>query len=403
MTTGGPVSERDSGVGFVPRTGDGWRDPHPMYRALRDHDPVHHVESGDYWVLSRFRDVFDAARDTERFSSAQGLTFIYDDVATAGLDAVRPMVFLDPPDHTEFRRIVAKGFTPRQVADIEPAVRAFAVERIEALRSSGGGDIVAELLKPLPTFVVAHYLGVPEADRSRFDGWVHRVVAASATGDVLAASDTVAEIYEYFTALIEWRRAAPGDDTISHLVHAGDAAGVDPLRILGFAFTMITGGNDTTTGLLSVGLDLLHRAPDQQASLAADTTLADDAVQELLRLTSPVQGLARTATTDVDVDGTTIPAGRKVLLLYASANRDPREFGDDADVVRIDRRAKQILTFGYGAHHCLGAAAARLMGRVVLEELLDRCPRYAVDGDRGTFAPGNFVRWYDSLPFVAEA
>jgi cytochrome P450 family 130 len=374
-----------------------------MYRGLRDHDPVHHVSAGDYWVLSRFREVFDAARDAERFSSAQGLTFFYDDVATAGLDAVRPMVFLDPPEHTEFRRLVAQGFTPRQVAEIEPAVRAFAVERIEGLRSNGGGDIVADLLKPLPTFVVAHYLGVPEADRVRFDSWVHRVVAASATGDVLAASDTVAEIFEYFTALIERRRAEPGDDTISHLVQAGDGAGVDPLRFLGFAFTMITGGNDTTTGLLGVGLDLLHQAPGQQARLAADLTRVDDAVQELLRLSSPVQGLARTTTVDVDINGVIIPASRKVLLLYAAANRDPREFGDDADVVRIDRQAQQILTFSYGVHHCLGAAAARLMGRVVLEELLARCPRYAVDGARGTFAAGNFVRWYDSLPFLPEA
>ena len=390
-------------VGFEPRSEEGWRDPFGMYRDLRDHDPVHHVERGDYWVLSRHREVFDAARDTDRFSSAQGLTHLYDDVASAGLETVRPMVFLDPPEHTEFRRLVAKGFTPRQVDEIEPAVRAFAVERIEVLRECGGGDIVTELLKPLPTFVVAHYLGVPEPDRARFDGWVHRVVAASATGDVLDASDTVAEIFEYFTALIEVRRSDPGDDTISHLVHAGDASGVDPMRILGFAFTMITGGNDTTTGLLGVGLDLLHRSPDQQSALASDPGLTDDAVHELLRLTSPVQGLARTTTADVEVDGTTIPAGCKVLLLYASANRDPREFGDDADVVRIDRRAQRILTFSYGAHHCLGAAAARLMGRVVLEELMARCPRFAVDGDAATFAPGNFVRWYRTLPFVPEA
>jgi cytochrome P450 family 130 len=132
-------------------------------------------------------------------------------------------------------------------------------------------------------------------------------------------------------------------------------------------------------------------------------TLLDDAVQELLRLASPVQGLARTTTVAVDINGATIPAGRKVLLLYAAANRDPREFGDDADLVRIDRRAQQILTFGYGVHHCLGAAAARLMGRIVLEELLARCPRYTVDGASGTFAAGNFVRWYDSLPFLPEA
>ena len=211
---------------FEPRTEEGWRDPFTMYRDLRDHDPVHHVERGDYWVLSRYRHVFDAARDTERFSSAQGLTHLYDDVATAGLDTVRPMVFLDPPEHTEFRRLVAKGFTPRQVAEIEPAVREFAAERIESLRSNGGGDIVSELLKPLPTFVVAHYLGVPEADRGRFDRWVHRVVAASANGNVLDASETVAEIFEYFTALIERRRKEPEDDT-----EAADATGVAGVRV----------------------------------------------------------------------------------------------------------------------------------------------------------------------------
>lgn len=388
---------------FELRSGEGWRDPFTMYRDLRDHDPVHHVASGDYWVLSRYGDVFDAARDTERFSSAKGLTHLYGELESAGLDTVRPMVFLDPPEHTDFRRLVAKGFTPRHVAEIEPSVRTFVVERIEALRSSGGGDIVAQLLKPLPTFVVAHYLGVPAADRARFDGWVHRVVAASANGNVLEASDTVGEIFEYFTALIELRRANPGDDTISHLVRAGDGAGVDPMRILGFAFTMITGGNDTTTGLLSVGLDLLHRARDQQVALAADPDQIDDALEELLRLTSPVQGLARTTTTAVEIDGVTIPAGKKVLLLYASANRDQREFGDDAEVLLIDRRPRQILTFSYGAHHCLGAAAARLMGRVVLEEIISRCPRYGVDGDSATFAPGNFVRWYETLPFVPEA
>ncbi len=120
---------------FEPRTEEGWRDPFTMYRRLRDDDPVHHVERGDYWVLSRYRQVFDAARDTTTFSSAQGLTHLYDDMATAGLDSIRPMVFLDPPEHTEFRRLVAKGFTPRQVAEIEPAVRAFAVERTRTGRS----------------------------------------------------------------------------------------------------------------------------------------------------------------------------------------------------------------------------------------------------------------------------
>lgn len=374
-----------------------------MYRWLRDHDPVHHVVGGDYWVLSRFADVFAAVRDSATFSSAEGLTFTYDERQRAGLDEVAPMVFLDPPDHTAFRRLVAAGFTPRHVATIEGDVRRFVSARIDALASRGSGDIVAEVLKPLPSYVVAHYLGVPEADRERFDGWTQHIVAANALGDPLLAAQTVAELFDYFTALIERRRATPGADTISELVQAGDAAGVSPMRILGFAFTMITGGNDTTTGLLSSGLELLTDAPDQRDALVRAPAHIPDAVEELLRLTSPVQGLARTTTRDVTIGDRVIPEGRKVLLLYAAANRDDREFGPDAEVLDIGRRPRQVLAFGYGAHHCLGAAAARLMARVTLEELLARCPRFGVDAAAGEFAPGNFVRWYASLPFVADA
>jgi cytochrome P450 len=386
-------------VAFAPRTGETWRDPFGMYAALRDHDPVHHVADGDYWVLSRHADVTAAALDPATYSSAQGLTFTYGELAAAGLDDIAPMVFLDPPEHGEFRRLVVRGFTPRQVTAIEPDLRAFCVERIERLRAAGGGDIVAELFKPLPSFVVGRYLGVPDDDRDRFDGWTQGIVAANALGDPLAAAQTVAELFAYFTELIEWRRADPGDDVISDLVRAADAAKVSALRILGFAFTMVTGGNDTTTGLLGGSAALLHAHPEQRARLVADPTRIPDAVEELLRLTSPVQGLARTTTRDVELHGVEIPAGRKVLLLYGAANRDPREYGADADELDIDRRPARVLAFGVGVHHCIGAAAARLMGRVALEELLGRCPDFTVDADAGRFAPGHFVRRYESLPF----
>jgi hypothetical protein len=192
----------------------------------------------------------------------------------------------------------------------------------------------------------------------------------------------------------------PGDDVVSELVQAADSARVSALRILGFAFTMVTGGNDTTTGLTSVGLQLLSDRPHQRDLLAADRTLIPDAVEELLRATSPVQGLARTTTRDIDLHGVPIPAGKKVLLLYGSANRDPREWGPDAEELDVRRRPAKILTFSMGPHHCLGAAAARLMGRVVLEELLELCPTFQADGTAGRFAPGHFVRWYESLPFT---
>jgi cytochrome P450 len=225
-------------------------------------------------------------------------------------------------------------------------------------------------------------------------------VAANALGDPLGAEAAVAELLAYFTELIEVRRRSPGDDVVSELVQASDGAAVPPLRILGFAFTMVTGGNDTSTGLLGGALELLAAAPEQRRVLRDDPALVPGAVEELLRLTSPVQGLARTATREVAIGGVRIPPGRKALLLYAAANRDPREFGPDAEVLDVRRAPRQLLTFGSGAHFCLGAAAARLMGRVVLEEVLARCPGYEVDPLAGRFAPGSFVRRYESLPFA---
>ncbi|KUI30714.1 cytochrome P450 [Mycobacterium sp. GA-2829] len=385
---------------FQLATADTWADPWPMYAALRDHDPVHHVVPAaapdlDYYVLSRHADVWRAARDHETFSSAQGLTVNYNELELIGLADNPPFVMQDPPTHIEFRKLVARGFTPRQVEAVEPAVRGFVVERLEALRANGGGDIVRELFKPLPSMVVAHYLGVPEADRAQFDGWTEAIVAANTeAGGVVGAGDAIGAMMGYFAELIERRRSEPGDDTISHLV----AAGIDPLPVLAFTFTMVTGGNDTTTGMLGGTVQLLHQRPDQRRLLAEEPALIGDAVDEFLRLTSPVQGLARTATRDVTIEDTTIPAGRKVLLLYGSANRDEREFGSDAAELDVTRRPRNILTFSHGAHFCLGAAAARMQSRVALTELLTRCPEFTVDEAEIVWAGGSYVRRPLSVP-----
>ena len=395
----------DAAAAFKLATAQTWATPWPMYRALREHDPVHHVVPGrsdDYWVLSRHADVWNAARDHETFSSAQGLTVNYGELEKIGLQDNPPMVMQDPPVHTEFRKLVSRGFTPRQVEAVEPAVRRFVIERIERLRAAGGGDIVAELFKPLPSMVVAHYLGVPEQDRDRFDGWTEAIVAANTTGSVASVGAAVGSMMGYFAELIERRRRDPGDDTVSHLVAAGvgadgDAAGT--LAVLAFTFTMVTGGNDTTTGMLGGSVQLLHQRPDQRRLLAGQPDLIGDAVDELLRLTSPVQGLARTTTRDVELHGRTIPAGRKVLLLYGSANRDERQYGADAGELDVTRRPRNILTFSHGAHHCLGAAAARMQARVALTELLARCPDFEVDESGIVWAGGGYVRRPLSVPF----
>ncbi|WP_179471571.1 cytochrome P450 [Mycolicibacterium vinylchloridicum] len=402
------VVSHEAEARFELATAETWGNRWPMYRALRDLDPVHHVvpenPDHDYWVLSRHADIFAAARDHETFSSAQGLTVTYNELELIGLQDNPPMVMQDPPVHTEFRKLVSRGFTPRQVEAVEPKVREFVVERIEKLRADGGGDIVTELFKPLPSMVVAHYLGVPEQDRDQFDGWTEAIVAANASGlDALGSvGDAVGSMMGYFTELIERRRREPEDDTVSHLVAAGVGADGDiagTLSVLAFTFTMVTGGNDTTTGMLGGSMPLLAQRPDQSRLLIDSPELITEAVDELLRLTSPVQGLARTTTRDVELHGKTIPAGRKVLLLYGSANRDERQYGPDANDLDVTRRPRNILTFSHGAHHCLGAAAARMQARVTLTELLARCPDFEVDEAGIVWAGGGYVRRPLSVPF----
>jgi len=380
-------------------------DPYPAYRRLRDEAPVHQVHLGpaapDFWVLSRFADVFGAAGDPATFSSASGLTYAQDEIAALGLKPT--LVMMDRPDHTTYRRLASRGFTPRAVATLEPAVRAFCTARARAIAQAEHTDLIATLAGPLPSLIVATYLGVPESDRGQFGRWSTAIVSANAAGDMLGgAASALAELYEYFSGLVAWRRDHPGDDLLSELV--GARVGEEPLgleEILGYCFVLIAGGNDTVTGLVGGSAVLLTERPDERQRLLDEPSMIAKAIEELLRMTSPVQGLCRTTTTEVTLHDTVIPAGRKVLLLYGAANRDEREFGDDAGELDVGRPIRRMLAFGNGPHHCLGAAAARLQGRVALEELLAACPRFTVDASRGRLAPGPFVRRFETLPITA--
>lgn len=382
------------------RSGEEWRDPWADYRWLRDEDPVHRVDDparGTYYVLSRFSDVFDAARDTATFSSAQGLT--PDQGAMSQFeDMAAPIVMMDPPDHTAMRRLVSRPMTPRRVAPFESDITAFVDERLDEIADAGDVDIVETLFKPLPSMVVAHYLGIPEEDRGRFDAWTQVIVAANANDDLAAAQDAFLAVFAYAAELMERRKLEPGPDLVSDLVAAGEEA-ASTMWVVGFIFTMITGGNDTTTGLLGGAAELLTAHRDQRRHLLDDPTLVRPSVDEFLRLTSPVQNLARTTTTEVTIHDTVIDEGTKVVLLYGSANRDEREFGETVGDLDVARPIDRTLSLGYGAHHCLGAAAARLQAAVALERLLQRFPDFEVDATAGHYAPGGFVRRYESLPF----
>ena len=378
-----------------------WRDPYPLYRQLRDDSPLHYVPDRRFWVLSRFEDVFAAANDTTTFSSARGLTFEEDEIVRLGLAPT--LVMMDRPLHTAYRRMVNFLFTPRRVAELEVQVRAFARRRLEGLADAASGDLVAELAGPLPALVVAHYLGVPEEDRRRFGHWSSAIVSANASGSVLSAKEALAQLYEFFTALLAERRKSPGEDMLSVLVHSDvDGRALSLEEVLGFCFVMIAGGNDTASGLISGSAAALTEHRHQRRRLVEDPGLVPSAVEELLRYVSPVQGLSRTTTRAVTLHGLSVPSGAKVHLLFGSANRDEREFGPDAGRLDVGRRARRMLAFSSGPHHCLGAAAARLQGRVVIEELLALMPDFEADLAAARYAPGAFTRRFESLPVAAR-
>jgi cytochrome P450 len=381
-------------------------DPYPAYRRLRDDDPVHRHDDPPFWALSRFEDIWAATRDADAFSSARGLTFYPDEIGTLGLAPT--IVMLDPPRHTVLRRLISHGFTPRRIAGLEDRLREFVRSRIRLMerRAADGEtpDLHQDFSSPLPTFALAHLLGVPEADRARFDPWVSALTTLQDDGlDLKSLKDdavaAVAEMFAYFTDVIAARRADPSGDLISALTAAEvDGESLTDWDILGFCFVMVAGGNDTTGNLISHGVALLDGDHAQRERLAADPSLIPNALTEFLRLEASVQALARTTTRPVTLHGTEIPAGEKVMMLFGSANRDEREFGPSAGDLDVTREIPRHLGFSSGVHFCIGSHLAKLQARVALEELLSAHPDVGVDRENARRISSPFTRGWVSLP-----
>lgn len=382
-------------------------DPYPAYRQLRDHDPVHRHAKPAFWALSRFADIWDAVRDPVTFSSAQGLTFHPDEIGKLGLAPT--LVMLDPPRHGRLRALVSKGFTRVRVERLAELIRDFARGRIELLAGKAAAgepvDLHRDFSSPIPTFVVAHLLGVPEADRHRFDPWVFALTSFQDNGFQVTdepAVAAVAEMFGYFAELIKARRKAPGEDLISALTVAEiDAERLTDWDILGFCFALVAGGNDTTSNLISHAVALLDAHHDQRELLLSRPDLLPNAVLEFLRMESSVQGLARTTTRPVTLHGVTIPAGEKVLMLFGSGNHDEREFGATADELDITRDIPRHLGFSSGVHFCIGSHLARLQVRIALTELLGRYPTIGVDPAGGERIQSAYARGWLRLPVTS--
>lgn len=367
-------------------------DPQPAFRRLRDELPAYHNAERGFWVLSRFEDVWQALRDPGTFSSARGITILDEHNAAAP-----PMILtMDPPRHGVLRTKVNRGFTPRRIAGLESWIRDEATALLDHLEARGEGDLVTDFATPLPTAVFAELLGIPESEREAFRRWSEATCAMSPDPAAMAAGkQAIAELTSLFGELAEHRRRRPADDLISALVAAtapGDAASAaldgsegaatseEPMsesELTGFCVLLLVAGLETTASLIATGALRLAQHPDQRARLVRDPRAIPNAVEEMVRYDSPIPGNARTLTRDIERHGRMMPAGDKVLLLYAAANRDEREF-PDGDRFDVGRAIDRHVAFGNGIHFCLGASLARLEARVAFEELLRRFPDHAL-------------------------
>ncbi|MGI5321431.1 cytochrome P450 [Actinomadura nitritigenes] len=387
-------------------------DPYPLYRRLRDEAPVFHAERDDLWVVSRHADVFDVLRDDAAYSNRMGVSL---DASAWSPDAHRVMSFLalDGQRQTRLRRLVSAAFTPRRVKELQPQIQRLTDHYLErtfaANAEHGEADWITDFAGKLPMDVISEMMGVPEADRDEVrrlaDLVVHR---EDGVRDVPPAGmEAAGELITYYAAMVKERRAAAetaGDLTAALTVAEIDGDRLADSEIIAFLFLMVVAGNETTTKLLGNALYHLSAHPGQKAEVLADPgdpeTLVTPWIEETLRHDTSSQMLARYVVDDVEMHGTTIPAGSKALVLLGSANRDERVFADPAvyDVHRPRTELGQILSFGSGKHFCLGANLARLETRVVLNELVRRVEDFEVHADRAVRVHSTSVRGFAELP-----
>ena len=371
-------------------------DPYVVYRRLRDEAPAYWNSELRFWVLSRFDDVLLAFRDHETFSSSGGVALESRRPPSSARGSDRMMIEMDPPEHTVFRRLVSRAFTGNRVAAMEDQVREIVRGYVDAVAGSGRCELVDDISGPFPMDVISAALGIPVADRPRLRSFADQLLVREDGSMAMPAEalDGMFGLLAYFTEDLE--RRGPGDGgLISDLLSLEvDGRSLTTEELLGFSVLFVIAGHETTTKLVANAVELLSRHPEQRDALVADPALVPGAVEEVLRFHNSTQYMHRVATRDVELHGCRIAAGDSVLLHIGAANHDDREFGPTAEDFDIHRRPDRHLAFGYGAHFCLGAALARLEGRVALEELHRLLPDYEVDHDaKVRFHSSNVTGW----------
>ena len=373
-------------------------DYYDVLRRLRSEAPVHGY-APHRWTVARYDDVRAVSRDPERFCSGQGV--LLHDPKRDGAELPGSILHMDPPQHQEWRKVGSRWFTPRAVARLEERVRAVVGEVLDEVAPGEPLDVVDALAAPIPVLVIAELLGVGDADRSDIRRWSDACIEGAEDSDAAANMHAVGELLAFLDAHARARRERPGDDLLSALTSAeveGRAMGGDEVVL--YCMSLLVAGNETTRHLLSGSVALLAGHPDQRATLRAEPSLLPGAVEECLRMVTPIQVMVRTATCDLELGAQAVAAGDWVVLLYASANRDEAVFGPDADRFDVTRPANPAhLAFGFGEHLCLGASLARLEARAFLEQLLARFPDFTVTGEP-TWTRSTLVRGHVSLPAV---
>ncbi|MDP7542388.1 MAG: cytochrome P450 [Acidimicrobiales bacterium] len=372
-------------------------DPYAVYARLRGEAPAYWNPDLRFWALSRFDDVLEAFRDFGTFSSTGGVALESRRDRSRERPAFEQLIEMDPPEHTVFRQLLSRVFTVRRMSEMEDEVRRIVSGYVDAVVELGEADLVADITSPFPMDVISAVLGISEADRP-FLRRVSDQILVREDGSMQMpreALEGMFEMLDYFQDDLD-RRSTTGDEgLISDLIVLEvDGRALTEAELLGFCVLLVIAGHETTTKMVSNGIEILSRHPDQRDELVADPDLMPGAVEEVLRFHNSTQYMHRTLTRDHEMHGGQMSEGDSVLLLIGAANHDEREFGPTAEEFDIHRRPERHLAFGYGAHFCLGAALARLEGRVALEEIHRRLPDYEVDHDaKVRFHSSNVTGW----------
>jgi cytochrome P450 len=384
-TTGEPVIFNPFEPGF-------FDDPYRQYAALREHDPVHRSPL-EVWVLFRYDDIVCVLRDSSLSVQVDNATptarmqMFAEQAPEERERGAHSILNVDPPDHTRLRRLVSKAFTPKMVHELRPRIQALVDDVLDSMAAHGEADVISDLAFPLPFTVISEMLGMPEGNRDEVRGWSHTLTKTLdpilSPEEVDAALVAANNMQAHIQDVLVWKRDHPADDLLTGLLAAEDEGDrLSEIELLDQVLLLYVAGHETTVNLIGNATLALLGHPDQLAQLRSDPELDGGAVEELLRYDSPVQFSRRITTADLDVDGTTIPAGTFTLTCLGSANRDEARWGPAADELDITRPdAGQHMSFGNGIHHCLGSSLARTEAQVAIGTLVRLFPDLALAGE----------------------